>query len=32
MRHESLPSVVVLNTRNFRARLSLVNNVAGNHT
>jgi len=31
MRHESLPPAVVLNTRNFRARLSLVNNVDGNH-
>jgi hypothetical protein len=32
MSHESLSSVVVLNTLNFGMRLSLVNNVPGNHT
>jgi hypothetical protein len=32
MRHESFSSVVVLNTRNIGMRLSLVNNVSGNHT
>jgi len=32
MRHESLLDVVVLNTRNTGMRLSLVNNVPGNHT
>jgi hypothetical protein len=32
MRHESLPTVAVLNTHNLGARLSLVNNVSGNHT
>jgi hypothetical protein len=31
MGHESLSRVVVLNTRNFGARLSLVNNLSGNH-
>ena len=30
MSHESLPMVAVLNT-NLGARLSLVNNVSGNH-
>lgn len=32
MGHESLSRVVVLNTRNFRVRLSLDNDLAGNHT
>jgi hypothetical protein len=32
MGHESLSRVVVLNTRNFGARLSLVNNLPGNHS
>jgi hypothetical protein len=32
MGHESLSRVVVLNTRNFGVRLSLVNNLSGNHT
>jgi hypothetical protein len=32
MGHESLSRVVVLNTRNFGARLSLVNNLSGNHS
>jgi len=31
MSHESLLDVVVLNTRNIGMRLSLVNNVPGNH-
>jgi hypothetical protein len=32
MRQESLLDVVVLNTRNIGLRLSLVNNVSGNHS
>jgi hypothetical protein len=32
MGHESLLDVVVLNTRNIGMRLSLVNNVSGNHS
>jgi hypothetical protein len=32
MGHESLSLGVVLNTHNLGTRLSLVNNVAGNHT
>ena len=32
MSHESLSSVVVLNTRNHGDELSFVNNVPGNHS
>jgi hypothetical protein len=32
MSHEGLLRVAVLNTHNHGARLSLVNNVPGNHT